>query len=450
MIQAGALPAVTQPAVTRLDRFGNQIDPSVMYARGAILRSDADEIDRQRHAYALIRHRRATLGEASVHNLTGLIRGFHYQDGDAQDLRSYIHFGMRDGDDLQEAALRLMGGTPGRHDGFLCCRVSSAILATMLALLPRGATVASVVPADRSHPSIRQSVGVAGGVFVEVVGIPALEAWLRESGVRPAMVVVTAISPSKHHMDEADILRGIALARAADAIAFVDDAHMAARLSVYDERASLALGADLAVWSLDKHVTGPRSGFLAGRPDLVRLVRARAFAFGLEAQPGQILAGLNAVRAFEPSRIREAAGFARELFAALQPGLEGRAYMAGPGVAISGEDLMELALRRSGRNAPGVAPIEAVAAAAMELLELTGGVTIPAVGMPGAACVYRLMAYPDGQRLGLAPIVQGTLEAIDWLAAHIADPAAVRRRLLGEAAAPADGPGTRTSAREPA
>ncbi|MCL4772239.1 MAG: hypothetical protein KJZ76_18150, partial [Burkholderiaceae bacterium] len=213
----------------------------------------------------------------------------------------------------------------------------------------------------------------------------------------------------------------------------VDDAHMAARLSVYDERPALALGSDLAVWSLDKHLSGPRSGFIAGRPDLIRQVRARAFAFGLEAQSGQVLAGLNAVRAFDPTKIRHAAAFADRVFAELQPDLKGRAYMAGPGVAISGEDLVELALQRSGCNTPGVTPIEAVAATALELLERVGAVTIPAVGMPGAACVYRLMTYPDGERLGLGPIVRGTRGALDWLAEHIADPEQVRHRVLGRA-----------------
>ena len=47
------------PAIeVRYDRFGNPIDPTVSYARGSILRSNADEIRRQRQAYAIIRDRR--------------------------------------------------------------------------------------------------------------------------------------------------------------------------------------------------------------------------------------------------------------------------------------------------------------------------------------------------------------------------------------------------------
>jgi L-seryl-tRNA(Ser) seleniumtransferase len=111
---------------------------------------------------------------------------------------------------------------------------------------------------------------------------------------------------------------------------------------------------------------------------------------------------------------------------------EGRAYRAGPGVAISGEDLMELALRQSGTNAPQIAPIEATAAAAMALLRETGAVTIPVSGMPGSACVYRLMMFPDGERLGAKPIVDGTRNAIAEVARLVSDPDATRRLLLGE------------------
>src|SRR5437870_13360732 len=43
-------------------------------------------------------------------------------------------------------------------------------------------------------------------------------------------------------------------------VVFVDDAHMMSRSVFYDEPVAFGLGdIDLAVWSLDKHVPGPRS-----------------------------------------------------------------------------------------------------------------------------------------------------------------------------------------------
>lgn len=424
--------AATDKPAPRLDRFGNVVDPTVSYARGTILRDNADEILRQRQAYVIARERRDRLGDDSIYNLTGLIRGFPFKDGDSAKLRSYIHFGAMDKGELVPLALQRLGGNAEQHDGFLCNRVSAAMLASMLALVKRDELVWSIVPADRCHPSVKNSVLAAGGRFIESIGADAFESQLAASAEKPKMIVISAISPSKHHMMEADIIRCLNLGRKVGALVMIDDAHMAARLAVYDEHPPLELGADLAVWSLDKHVGGPRSGIVAGNKDLIREVRAKAFMFGLEAQPGSIVAGFNAVQAFDPAPIKSAAAFADKVMAELQVLFEGRAYRAGPGVAISGEDLMELALRKSGTNAPQIAPIEATAAAAMILLKETGAVTIPVSGMPGSACVYRLMMFPDGERLGQRPIVDGTRKALEEVATLLSDRDATRRLLLGE------------------
>ena len=423
--------ATTKPA-TRLDRFGNVVDPTVSYARGTILRDNADEILRQRQAYVIARERRERLGDDSIYNLTGLIRGFPFKDGDAAKLRSYIHFGAMDKGELVPLALQRLGGNAEQHDAFLCNRVSAAMLATMLALVKRDELVWSIVPADRCHPSVKNSVLAAGGRFDESIGADAFESALAASVEKPRMIVISAISPSKHHMMEADIIRCLQAGRRVGAIVVIDDAHMAARLAVYDEHPPLELGADIAVWSLDKHVGGPRSGIVAGLKDMIRDIRAKAFMFGLEAQPGSIVAGFNAVQAFDPAPIKSAAAFADKVMAELQVLFEGRAYRAGPGVAISGEDLMELALRKSGTNAPQIAPIEATAAAAMLLLKETGAVTIPVSGMPGSACVYRLMMFPDGERLGARPIIEGTRNALDAVAGLLSDRDATRKILFGE------------------
>lgn len=425
--------AAEQKPAPRLDRFGNVVDPTVSYARGSILGSNADEIVRQRQAYAIARERRERLGDDAIYNLTGLIRGFPFKEGDAAKLRSYIHFGAMDKGELAPLAIDRLGGSAERHDAFLCNRVSAAILATMLALVKPGDLVWSIVPADRCHPSVKNSVLAANGRFEESIGADAFVAALAAAPEKPKMIVISAISPSKHHMMEADIVRCMEAGRSVGALVMIDDAHMAARIAVYAETPPLALGADVAVWSLDKHVGGPRSGIVAGRTELIREIRAKAFMFGLEAQPGSIVAGLNAVQAFDPAPIRSAAAFADRVMEELQVLFEGRAYRAGPGVAIAGEDLMELALRRSGTNAPQIAPIEATAAAAMLLLRDTGAVTIPVSGMPGSACVYRLMMYPDGERLGARPIIDGTRRALETVAELVSDREATRALIMGDA-----------------
>src|SRR5262245_9306867 len=60
-------------------------------------------------------------------------------------------------------------------------------------------------------------------------------------------------------------------------------------------------------------------------------------------------------------------------------------------VAVAGEDFLEIALRRTRRNATVLVPIEAGGFASRKMLESHGAVMIPAVGMPGAACTFRLM-----------------------------------------------------------
>ncbi len=52
--------------MSRTDRFGNPIDPTVSYARGSFLASELDEMLCQRHGYALIRERFQRLEKAPI------------------------------------------------------------------------------------------------------------------------------------------------------------------------------------------------------------------------------------------------------------------------------------------------------------------------------------------------------------------------------------------------
>lgn len=414
----------------RRDRFGNVIDPAVAYARGSILASEVDETARQRHGYAIVREWFRRGGQDAVYNLTGLIRGFPFAPGDDEWLRSYMHFGAQADGQLEAVALKILGGEPAEHDGFLATRVSAGILAIMLALIEPDDLVVSLVPADRSHPSIRQAVDLARGRFVEVIGLPALEAAL--AGSKPKLVVISTIAPSKHHLAAADILRAIELARTAGGLVMLDDAHMAARIAYYGEEPGLALGhPDVVVWSLDKHCGGPRSGFVAGIRKLLPKIRARAFALGLEAQPAQYVAGLRALERWDPEPIRAAGEMAKRLFPVLQQDCGHRAYMAGPGLAIAGEDLQAMALERAG-GPPAIVPVETVAVASFAMAERDGIITIPVSGMPGAACVFRLMMFPDGTRLGDARLVESWRHAFEVLARLVGDPAKSRRLILGD------------------
>ena len=417
---------------SRQDRFGNARDPLVGYARGTLIASEVAESLRQQQAYRIIRDRYSRLGDAGLFNLTGLIRAFPFRPGDEESMRSYVHFIARSRGELEAAALQRLGGEAGRHDGFLATRVSAAMIAIMLALLEQGDRVLSLVAADRSHPSVKQAVHLARGVFDEAVGLDAFADALR-NGQAPRVVVITTISPSKHHLAAADVVQAISLARARGARVVLDDAHMASRIAIYDEAPSLALAVapDLSVWSLDKHMGGPRSGFVAGDAALVRNVRARALALGIEAQLGQYIAGLRAVESFDPAPVRSAARLAERVFATLGPQMAGRGYLAGAGIAVGGEDFLEIVMARARRPRVSIVPIEAVAFAAMTILEQFGAATIPSVGMPGAACTFRLMMYPDGERFGEKTFAETWRAAVEGTAATLDDMDRFRRVLFG-------------------
>jgi len=420
------------PISTRQDRFGNARDPLVGYARGSIIDSELAESLRQQRAYRIIRERYARLGDAGLFNLTGLIRAFPFAPGDEEALRSYVHFIARSNGELEAAALARLGAVPGRHEGFLANRVSAAMIAIMLVLLEPGDRVLSVVPADRSHPSIKQAVNLARGSFEEVQGVEGLAEAL-DRGPAPKVVAITTIAPSKHHLPAAEVVRAIALARARGARVVLDDAHMASRIAIYEEPPSLALAEppDVAVWSLDKHMGGPRSGFVSGEAALLRKIRARALALGVEAQPGQYLAGLHAVERFDPAPVKAAATMAARVFETLAPSMSGRGYIAGAGLAVGGEDFVEIVMAKAGRERCALAPIEIVAFASMTILERFGAITIPAVGMPGAACTFRLMMYPDGERFGESGFVAAWHSAVELAAASLERPELIRAVLFG-------------------
>jgi seryl-tRNA(Sec) selenium transferase len=108
------------------------------------------------------------------------------------------------------------------------------MLAIMLTLLAPGDHVVSLVPADRSHPSIRSAVGLARGTFHEVTEIGAFRDAL--AAFAPRLAVISAIAPSKHDLPFDVAQAAIAAAHEAGCIVLMDDAHMAARRSMDSHR----------------------------------------------------------------------------------------------------------------------------------------------------------------------------------------------------------------------
>jgi len=415
-----------------LDRLGNPIDPSVGYARGAVLRGTDEEVAKTLRARALVRARVETHGIDSVYDLTGMNRGAALSAEDVKHLGSHVPFFARFEGETEPIALRHMGADAARHAALILNRVSAANFIALTTLLERGDRVLALAPAGGvTHPSVTRPIAMAGATLEEVHDLEALErAW----GAGPRLLVVTPITASKRHLELTAFRGALARPRGERTLVFVDDAHMASRIGFFGEPRTFEVGpVDVAVCSADKHVAGPRAGVLVGRRDLVIPIRSRAYELGLEAQAAQYVGVANALRDFDPKAIARAGELAREVLALLQARYGARrVYLGGPGVSIGGEDAVDIARELGGQaGPPRLVPVEANTVVALEMLRADGVLTISAVAMPGSAPVVRLMMYPDGHRLGAARIADSLHGAFQRLAGLLGDVDGARRLMLG-------------------
>src|SRR5262245_967240 len=417
------------------DRFGNPVDPIVRYARGTILKSTDEEVKRMLRARQMVGDRVRRLGKDGIYDLSGMNRGGGITDDDIPHLTSHVPFFERFEGHTEPLALKHMGADPAQHAALILNRVSAANFIAFTTVLGPGDRVFGYAPAGGvTHPSCVRPITMAGARFTEFFSFADLErAWQAEGA--PRLLLITPITASKKHLDFADFKKALALPRASNTLVFVDDAHMASRVGFFEEPRTFQVGnIDFAVCSADKHVAGPRAGVFVGRKDLVTAIGSRAYELGLEAQAGQYVGVANALRDFDPAVIKRAGELAKQLVEVLvkQYG-EKRAYLGGPGVSISGDDVLDIARESRGtREKPALVPVEAAGLVAMEMLEQDGVLTIGAVSMPGSAPALRLMMYPDGAKLGVERIAASLENGIARLSRVIDDVDAARAQLLGD------------------
>jgi hypothetical protein len=168
-------------------------------------------------------------------------------------------------------------------------------------------------------------------------------------------------------------------------------------------------------------------------------VRRVALEFGLEAQSGQYVAIMRALEAHDPEAVRRAGRLVHDLLPRVQAvyGRQ-RAYLAGPGVAIRGEDAIEIALEIAGTDRAALSPVEAASLVSLRMLTQHGLATVTAVSMPGSAPVIRIMMFRDGPRAGVERILAALEDGFQTLASVLNEPEAAAPLILGQpAAAPA-------------
>ena len=416
------------------DRFGNPLDPIVSYARGTILKSTDEEVARMLLARKIVGDRVRTKGADSVYDLSGMNRGSGITADDTLHLTSHVPFFARFEGKTEPYALKHMGADPAKHSAVILNRVSAANFVALTTILKAGDRVLALAPLNGvSHPSTVRPIAMAGAKLQEFHTYADLEKeW--HTGGAPRLLLITPISASKRHIPFDEFTRALALPRGPRTLVFVDDAHMASRVAFFEEPRTFEVGAiDLAGCSADKHVAGPRAGVLVGRKDLIVEIGSRAYELGLEAQAGQYVGVANALKNFNPAVVKQAGELAKQLVEVLaQKYGAKRAYLGGPGVSITGDDVIDIAIeQRGGKIKPKLVGVEAAGLVAMQMLEQDGVLTIGAVSMPGSAPVMRLMMYPDGSRLGMERIVAALDSSIDRLAEIIDDVDAAREQLLG-------------------
>ncbi|HVO90386.1 MAG TPA: hypothetical protein VMV45_17755 [Casimicrobiaceae bacterium] len=431
-----ALQEAPRTTTAETDRFGNSIDPIVRYARGSILAGTDEEVRRMLHARQMVGALVRSKGKEAVYDLSGMNRGSGITVDDVPNLTTHVPFFAYFEGKTEPLALKHMGGDADKHAALILNRVSAANFIALTTLLKRGDRVYAFAPTGgATHPSAVRPLAIAGAELREFHSFAELKkAW--EAGA-PRLLLITPISASKRHIPYGEFQQALALPRASNTLVYVDDAHMASRIAFFGEPPTFKVGdIDLAVCSADKHVAGPRAGVMVGRKDLIRTIGSRAYELGLEAQAGQYVGVANALRNFDPSAVRQAGELAKQLVQLLAEKYGAtRAYLGGPGVSISGEHALEIAMERRGtREKPQLVAVEAAGLVAMHMLEQDGVLTIGAVSMPGSAPAIRLMMYPDGARLGIDGIVRALDRGMQRLSELLYDVPAARRQLLGDGA----------------
>ena len=419
---------------TPRDRFGNPHSPGVPYARGDLITSTADDVQKLRAAWHLLRQRVARDGLESVAMLSGLERGLHLAPEDMALLDDELAPALCL-EELTALGLDHMGGAAPEHDVMMLNRVTAGLLVAAEALISPGSPVIGV-SARYSHPAVVRAVAHAGGRFTDTAGLGAFRAALaREPGV--TTVVLTRLAVSYEILPKAEIREIVRLAKAAGARILVDDAG-GARVgpAVFDQPKTMELGVDVGVTGLDKYGTvGPRLGLLVGTGDLVRRIRARAFEMGLEARPMLYPAVVRSLKGYRPERVRELVACTKSVAEALKGRLGANRLFETPvTIQIPAEDLLEMAMERAGLARAPVVPYEATAALAMLLLRDHGILTVHFAGLPPGTAALMIKFVPPETLArfgGAAKLAEAVDRSIDALAETMKRPEAMAELILG-------------------
>ena len=416
------------------DRFGNRFSPGVPYARGEIVTSTADDLQKLKTAWDHMRRHIESRGAEAVFIMNGLERGMKIEEADVALLDDEIAPALL-ADEVRALGLEQLGGDPARHDVMVCNRQTAALLVAGDVMIREGDAVVGVSP-RYSHPAVVRAVAHGGGRFTDCAGLEEFRRTMAGSA-KVDLVILTRLSVSYEILSEDELRDVVRIARAAGAKLLIDDAG-GARVgpAMFGQSKSLALGADVVCTGLDKYGTlGPRVGLVGGDAATVARMRARAFEMGLEARPMLYPAIAKSLRAYHPQRVRDLVAATMQVRDALRDRLgEERLWVTPVTVQLRAEDILELAMERARLNAPPCVPYEATAGLAMILLQDYGLLTVHFAGMPPGTAALMIKFVPPETLArfgGAAKMAAAVDESITKLSRIIGNRRALRALLLG-------------------
>ncbi len=416
------------------DRFGNEIDPGVGYARGSLLRGSADEVRRLAQAGRVAADFVAREGIDKIAICTGNLR---FYPALAEDLsvncEEWIGPGLF-GEELRQAAITHLGGQ-GHEAAAVVNRTSAGIVATVLAHSGGKPVLSLVAAGDRSHASLLRGARLAGVAVREVHDLAGVKAVLAADA--PALMVVTPVTSELSMLADDLILDAVAAGKAAGCVTFLDDAYGARfRPVLHGGGASLSFGADLVITNADKAgLSGPRAGVLCGDPSALVPVQAKASELGMEARAPVAVGAMRSLQGFTPELLIQEAQDGQDLAAALEEVLGAeRVTRSALGPKIDEQDAMEIVLGMAGRDCAALVPAEVTAAVGMLMLRDLGIVTVNTHGQPGGRVSIRLKPTSGAvARAGGAAAVAACLHgALREVAAHLEDRDWFAELLFGE------------------
>jgi L-seryl-tRNA(Ser) seleniumtransferase len=292
---------------------------------------------------------------------------------------------MRSGE-LLKLAREHLGGNEEYNKAAVFNRTTLGAITTMLALGKPGTVIVSLVPESaREHISMRRAKQLAGCESLDTSSPNELEEFIENKKV--SLIAITGASSKI--MEEDALRKGIEIGKAHGIPTFVDDAYGARmRTLLFNQAKAGDLGADIILTGANKFgFKGPKAGIMLGREEYMKKVLAKAWEIGALARP-----------------------------------------------AIVGA-VLQITMEKAGISHTDVVPCEATRAFGLYLLNKYGWIIDPVTGSPGtnmnlsAFFHYEDIFWIEG---GAEEVVNGHLEAFDWLAGKIGSADVMKKVLFGE------------------